>query len=799
MIGGSLLGGVIGATIGFIVGGVPGAQVGWVLGSGYGASFDSLPPQEGPRLGDLKAQTSEYGRPIPIIYGTVGTGGNVIWAADVIETKTVTTSGGGWFTPKQSTTTYSYFADFSVLFAEGPKEVLRIWAGPERRLIYDGLKTEGGTIRVYTGTDTQLPDSLIESYLGAGNVPAYRGYCYVVFEKFPLANDGNRIPLIFAEVGGLGTNPPRVATYLGAAAGVPAYQPARAVYDPINQNIWSYAWTSTTLTVSVNSDITQTQVAAFSITLDALGYFDLPAIVFRPGSPNTVWIGGKGGLLNDYFIEFNADALSLIAKYQSTYVGSAGLRSAVYDPVNNALLWARNGGNVTVNAEIGSTTSFSVGPGFGTFSIGQILVGSTYLVGYSTSSGSNNRIFVHRLSDYSSVSYWAADVAYGQIAVDEAYTTVGWITGSSPTSVSIKIRNFLTNAETSHTFTFVAAPAGDTTPVQSTNPYSLNFAGNKWRVTCVGAASLGKATTIFTLNRTSLVAESAFTYSGESSTGNYDKLVPYSIWPEGKPYLIAFDQSSVKRLYFASGAGGQTLSAVVADLSDRSGLTISQYDTSALTDIVDGYAIARQTSVRSAIDALRPAYYFDAVESEGLVKFVKRGGAIAATVPDEDLAAVSSGDAPDPLQTTRQMEQELPRAVYVNYLLAATNYQAATKYSNRLVGSSGNETTIDTPLVLTDTKAQAMSQVNLTLAWVSRQTFRFNLPPKYSFLEPTDIVVVKNRTMRITRMTRTQDGVFECEAVADDSNFYSPSVVATETTTSGQTVATLGETTLILA
>jgi hypothetical protein len=122
-----------------------------------------------------------------------------------------------------------------------------------------------------------------------------------------------------------------------------------------------------------------------------------------------------------------------------------------------------------------------------------------------------------------------------------------------------------------------------------------------------------------------------------------------------------------------------------------------------------------------------------------------------------------------------------------------------SRYSTRLVGSSGDETTIDTPLVLLDSKAQEMSQVNLTLSWVSRQTYQFSLGPKYAYLEPTDIVVVKGKTMRLTKMTRTHDGVFECEAVADDSNFYSPSVVVTETPTSGQTVKTLGETGLILA
>ena len=381
--------------------------------------------------------------------------------------------------------------------------------------------------------------------------------------------------------------------------------------------------------------------------------------------------------------------------------------------------------------------------------------------------------------------------------MDEGLTSIGWIFSSSSSSCTIKLHNFISGTEVSNTFGPFAG--GDTSPGQSCYAYALNFTRSKWVVTCQGQASASDATTIFILNRTTLAVESAFTFTGEAATGSFDKLVRRALTVGSNPYLIVFDAVNAKRLYFSGAAGGALLSDVVADLSARAGLSVSQYDVAALTDTVNGYAIAKQTTTRSAIDALRPAYYFDAVESDGLVKYVKRGGSIAVTVLDDDLAAVADAQAPDPLATTRKMEQELPRTIWINYILAATNYQSATKYANRLIGSSGDETTIDTPLVLLDAKAQEIAQVNLTLAWVSRQTYRFNLPPKYAYLEPTDIVAVKSKTMRITKMTRTLAGVFECEAVADDSNFYAPAVVVTETPTSGQVVATLGETTLLLA
>ena len=49
-------------------------------------------------------------------------------------------------------------------------------------------------IRFYNGDLAQTPDPLIESYFGVGNVPAFRGTSYVVFERLNLASFGNILP-----------------------------------------------------------------------------------------------------------------------------------------------------------------------------------------------------------------------------------------------------------------------------------------------------------------------------------------------------------------------------------------------------------------------------------------------------------------------------------------------------------------------------------------------------------------------------------------------------------------------------
>jgi hypothetical protein len=62
------------------------------------------------------------------------------------------------------------------------------------------LENYYGTPTFYPGTQTQNPDPLIQANEGVANTPAFRGLCHVVFEKFRLANFGNRLPNMRAEL-----------------------------------------------------------------------------------------------------------------------------------------------------------------------------------------------------------------------------------------------------------------------------------------------------------------------------------------------------------------------------------------------------------------------------------------------------------------------------------------------------------------------------------------------------------------------------------------------------------------------
>lgn len=198
-VAGGAAGGVFGPA-GAIAGRIAGALVGNMIDRSLFAEDRSV---QGPRLADLDVMASTEGAPIPRVYGRARLSGQVIWATRLEEVVSTRTEGGsaggkggiGGGGGSVTTTTYSYCANFAVGLCEGEiGHVGRIWA--------DGkpLDVSGLNVRVHRGGEDQAPDDLIVAKEGAGNAPAYRGLAYVVFERLPLADFGNRIPQLSFEI-----------------------------------------------------------------------------------------------------------------------------------------------------------------------------------------------------------------------------------------------------------------------------------------------------------------------------------------------------------------------------------------------------------------------------------------------------------------------------------------------------------------------------------------------------------------------------------------------------------------------
>lgn len=165
--------------------------------------------------------SNTIGQAIPISRGTRLVKGQLLWSTSIKQqTKTTTTTfpsnnqlrfknQGPPDPPPDPVTnieTTKLYVDCAIGFGQvlNPDvraRILQLRAGNVKLYSSGGgatasLKSMG--FRLYSGSETQLPDKLMEKYLGAGNVPAYRGEMYVVFEQLDLLAFGGAFPDIYA-------------------------------------------------------------------------------------------------------------------------------------------------------------------------------------------------------------------------------------------------------------------------------------------------------------------------------------------------------------------------------------------------------------------------------------------------------------------------------------------------------------------------------------------------------------------------------------------------------------------------
>lgn len=180
-----------GAAIGSIFGPV-GTMLGRAVGSLAGNMVDQAlingsSTTTGSHLSSARIGGASEGTALNRAYGTVRIGGTLIWATRFEEKTTTETSGSK--STGSKTKSYDYYGNLALALCEGPVAAIRrVWADGEE---VDLTEVE---MRFYPGSEDQGVDPLIAAKQGEGNAPAYRGVAYVVFERLPLDDYGNRLP-----------------------------------------------------------------------------------------------------------------------------------------------------------------------------------------------------------------------------------------------------------------------------------------------------------------------------------------------------------------------------------------------------------------------------------------------------------------------------------------------------------------------------------------------------------------------------------------------------------------------------
>lgn len=181
----------------------------------------------------IRVQTSVYGTPIKLVYGTNRITGNLIWYGDFTATKQSQSGGKGGGGGKGSST-YTYSAAVAIALCEGPITGIGVtWAGQNT---YDwGSAGYGGQLgfSLFTGTYPQAPWGYLTSNF-AGQDLGYEGLAYVANPNLDLGTTAS-LPNYSFEVIGLLTN--GVETDVSPASVIQDF-----LTDPNHGVGWNPAW-----------------------------------------------------------------------------------------------------------------------------------------------------------------------------------------------------------------------------------------------------------------------------------------------------------------------------------------------------------------------------------------------------------------------------------------------------------------------------------------------------------------------------------------------------------------------------
>ena len=211
------------------------------------------------------------------------------------------------------------------------------------------------------------------------------------------------------------------------------------------------------------------------------------------------------------------------------------------------------------------------------------------------------------------------------------------------------------------------------------------------------------------------------------------------IWSDGPNWRLGH--------WLTGRLGAASLAALVRHLCLRAGLAEARIDVAGLCGAVEGYVITALESPRASISMLAQHFGFDAVESEGRIKFIMRGQGVVATItPDTMVAASGQGEV---IELTRGQETELPQALKWQLARADADYDAVLVEAQRITVSATRVASDSFPMAVPPEEAERRCRRALMEVWVGRESAVFKLPPSRLALDPCDVILL-NHDGRLT-------------------------------------------------
>jgi len=235
------------------------------------------------------------------------------------------------------------------------------------------------------------------------------------------------------------------------------------------------------------------------------------------------------------------------------------------------------------------------------------------------------------------------------------------------------------------------------------------------------------------------------------------------VWTDGANWRLGH--------WLTGRLGAVSLAALVRHLCLRAGLPEDRIDVSGLLGAVEGYAIGALESPRASITTLSRHFGFDAVETEGVIRFVMRGRAAVASVSPDGLVAAREGDV---LELTRGQETELPQALKWQVARADEDYEAAQVEARRITVDTTRIASESFPMAVPPEEAERRCRRALMEAWTGRESAVLRLPPSRLALDPADVTTFAHdgRAVPLRLVSIADAEARGIEAVRQDREAY---------------------------
>lgn len=784
---------VAGAVLGVAASFIPGvnvafwtaAAIGWGVGTAVGSYLFAPKPagpenqyQEGPRLNELVMRGGSYGSSIPEVWGRARLGGLVIWKQPLEEEKNTESTiiegggggkggkGGGGSSAVSTTVSYEYYATFAVAICEGPVNVGRIWLNS--KLAHGGTQDSliNPYITIYLGDDTQEPDPTMEAFEGVGNVPANRGTCYIVFDRLPLKDFGYSIPNVEVEV----TRSPISYCLMSGLTERLNFNP------PDTHKYWAWQQTSdepeTGRIIYSGGRRTDLSGSNYKYQAGRLVYDAYTGTELSHQVSADYYVGGWGSPFPSY--QFEGGQYSV---WSSNHFYDANYNKLTLNFKDNPIIvppswWPNQTERIYYQGRI---------PG--------LIVEDLFLY---TNQDMTKVIAVKLVredpEDPTSVAIGYSMVKEFDIPIQvEAFGLVQRDTID---------RWWLVWAESTVTNNCTIQRIGfdlENDQIVVYNTFTLYSDGVfddyiRWAAILIAADCVIHTKSKWTL-KTSHLDFDTDTVSGVDNLGG-DTGTARQI---NENYILGTkapgDLIGVYSGTYASDNSTVRVGEIVQDLCERSGLTAPEIDTSLLTDEIVGYTRTQTMAIRSAIAPLQNISMFDAVESDGVLKFIPirdASGATGLTLTDEDLGAHPYGASePQLLEVNRVSMLDTPREYRVVFSDPNRDYDTSTQRAINPAGASEHRMELQLPMVLTASQGKSIAYRYLTATLQDKISMRFSLMPNNLALEPSDIITLSTSDrgtyeVRLIRVEVSPSGVLSCEAAVYSQSSYDYDQIAEE-------------------